>query len=171
MASYNRVVLLGRLTRDVEVRAFANGGKVAKFGFAVEAGRKKDKDTGKWESEPCFLDVQVFNRGENGKSADIAEQYLAKGKLVLIEGKLKMDSWTSKDGEKRNKIMVEADSFQMVDKKEGGGEERGPDPFASTPTRQPARSVGEQYRDKSLDDGEVTPNYAPDPTNKDEIPF
>ena len=76
MANLNKVMLIGRLTRDVEVRSFSNGGKVAKFGFAVTSSRKKNQQTGKWEDEPCFLDVEVFNRGEFGKKADTAEQYL-----------------------------------------------------------------------------------------------
>ena len=95
MANLNKVMLIGRLTRDVEVRAFSNGGKVAKFGFAVSGSRKKNAQTGKWEDEPCFLDVEVFNRGEFSKKADTAEQYLSKGKQIFIEGKLTMQSWTS----------------------------------------------------------------------------
>ena len=89
MANLNKVMLIGRLTRDVEVRAFSNGGKVAKFGFAVN-NRRKNSQTGQWEDEPVFLDVEVFNRGENGRMADLAEQYLAKGRQVYIEGHLRL---------------------------------------------------------------------------------
>src|SRR4029079_10479049 len=121
MANLNKVMLIGRLTRDVEVRSFSNGGKVAKFGFAVTGTRKKNDQTGKWEDEPCFLDVEVFNRGETGRSADLAEQYLAKGRQVFIEGHLKMDSWTAQDGTKRNKIVVVVDNFQFLEPREGGG--------------------------------------------------
>ena len=80
--------------------------QVAKFGFAVTSSRKKNQQTGKWEDEPCFLDVEVFNRGEFGKKADTAEQYLSKGKQIFIEGHLKMDNWTSQDGQKRSKIVM-----------------------------------------------------------------
>jgi single-strand DNA-binding protein len=124
VASVNKVILIGRLTRDVEVRTFANGGKVAQFGFAVDGARKKNPDTGRWESEPCFLDVKVFNRGETGKSADIAEQYLSKGKQAFIEGKLVMESWTSKDGDRRSKIIVEVENFQFLEPKPQDGDER-----------------------------------------------
>ena len=115
MANLNKVMLIGRLTRDVETRSFSNGGKVAKFGFAVESSKKKSQQTGKWESEPCFLDVEVFNRGEFGKKADTAEQYLSKGKQIFIEGHLKMESWTGQDGQKRNRIVVVCENFEFLD--------------------------------------------------------
>jgi len=83
MANVNKVVFIGRLTRDPEVRAFSNGGKVAKFGFAV-SNRKKNQQTGQWEDEPMFIDCEVFNRGDMGKKADLAEQYLRKGHLTYL---------------------------------------------------------------------------------------
>lgn len=116
MFDLNKVVLIGRATRDVEIRTFANGGKVARIGFAVSAGRKKVGDS-QWEDEPCFLDVEAFNRGEKGKMADHAEQYLSKGSKFCVVGKLKMDSWTSNDGTKRTKIKVEADELIFLDSK------------------------------------------------------
>src|SRR5690349_1215434 len=63
MANLNKVMLIGRLTRDPEMRSFSNGGKVAKFGFAVN-NRKKNSATGQWENDPVFLDVEAFNRGD-----------------------------------------------------------------------------------------------------------
>src|ERR1700722_17490360 len=72
MANLNKVMLIGRLTRDPEVRAFSNGGKVAKFGFAVN-NRKKDSQTGQWEDVPMFIDCEAYNRGEFGKQADLVE--------------------------------------------------------------------------------------------------
>src|SRR6266480_2955926 len=65
MANLNKVMLIVRLTRDPEVRMFPNGGKVAKFGFAVN-NRKKNTQSGQWEDEPVFLDVEAFTRGEGG---------------------------------------------------------------------------------------------------------
>lgn len=119
--NFNRVILVGRLTRDVEVRAFANGGKVANLGFAV-SNREKDRDSGEWADRPVFLDVSVFNRGENGKDADHCEQRLSKGSPVQIEGKLVMDQWQDKDGNNRSKIKVVADTVVFLD---GGGAEGG----------------------------------------------
>lgn len=155
MASANRIILLGRLTRDVETRSFSNGGKLAKWGFAVDGERKKDQTTGKWKAEPVFLDCEVFNRGENGKQADTAEQYLSKGKQVYIEGHLKQESWTGQDGQKRNKLVVVVDSFQMLGdgkSSEGGGN------WAS------------QARAGATEKPDVEPQYAPDQPRED-IPF
>src|SRR4051795_9539405 len=78
MANLNKVMLIGRLTRDPEVRTFSNGGKVAKFGFAVN-NRRKNQQTGQYEDEPVFLDVDAFNWGDKRKLADLVEQYLRKG--------------------------------------------------------------------------------------------
>ena len=76
MANLNKVMLIGRLTRDPEVRAFSTGGKVAAFGFAVNT-RKKNPSTGQWEDEPVFIDMEAFNRGEQGRQlADQVEQHL-----------------------------------------------------------------------------------------------
>jgi single-strand DNA-binding protein len=146
------------LTRDVEVRTFSNGGKVAQFGFAVTGSRKKNQQTGKWEDEPCFLDVKVFNRGETGRSADLAEQYLSKGKQVFLEGHLRMESWTAQDGQKRNKIVVEVDNFQFLEPREGGSGG--------------ARSSSGGYQSAPVvEESEPPPTFAPDPENKEEIPF
>src|SRR5437667_95762 len=85
MANLNKVMLIGRLTRDPEVRTFANGGKVAKFGFAVN-NRRKNTTTGQWEDDPVFLDMEAFNRGDSGRQlADVVEQHFRKGRQFFIE--------------------------------------------------------------------------------------
>ena len=104
MANLNKVMLIGRLTRDPEMVTFANGGRVAKFGFAVN-NRKKNQSTGQWEDEPVFLDVEAFNRETGRKLADLVEQYLKKGHQVYLECSLKLDTWNDKTtGEKRQKL-------------------------------------------------------------------
>lgn len=116
MATFNKVILVGRLTRDPEVRTFANGGKVAKFSFAV-SNRKKNAKNGQWEDDPLFIDCEVFNRGEHGKTADLIEKSGKKGMQLLVEGKLAMDSWEDKNGGgKRTKTKVVVDSIQFVDR-------------------------------------------------------
>ncbi|MSU79985.1 MAG: single-stranded DNA-binding protein [Gemmataceae bacterium] len=135
MANLNKVMLIGRLTRDPEVRMFSGGGKVAKFGFAVN-NRKKNQQTGQFEDDPVFLDVDAFNRGETGRHADLVEQSLRKGSQVFIEGHLKLEQWTTQDGQKRSKISVVVDNFQFLDPRgdgQGGGATR-----SSYPTRQSA---------------------------------
>jgi single-strand DNA-binding protein len=121
MANLNKVMLIGRLTRDPEVRTFTNGGKVANFGFAVN-NRRKNMSTGQWEDEPVFIDMSVFNRGENGRQADLVEQSLRKGQQVFIEGHLKLDQWTSQDGQKRSKLSVIVDNFQFLEPRGDGGD-------------------------------------------------
>jgi single-strand DNA-binding protein len=125
MANLNKVMLIGRLTRDPEVRTFSTGGKVAAFGFAVN-NRRKNATTGQWEDEPVFLDVEAFNRGEGRQQlADQVEQYLRKGKQIFIEGHLRLDQWTAPDGQKRSKIKIVVDSFQYLDPRTDGGGEGG----------------------------------------------
>src|SRR6187431_1851151 len=120
MANLNKVMLIGRLTRDPEVRMFASGGKVAKFGFAVN-NRRKNQQTGQWEDEPVFLDVEAFNRGETGRQADLVEQNLRKGTQIFIEGHLRLDQWTSQDGQKRSKIKIVVDNVQFLEPRGEGG--------------------------------------------------
>lgn len=151
MASANSIVLLGRLTRDIETRSFNGGGKVAKFGFAVDGERRKDQSTGKWKSDPVFLDCEVFNRGETGKQADTAEQYLSKGKQVYIRGHLKMDQWKAQDGSNRSKLVVVVDEFQMI----GDGKQQ---------------ESSEGYQSKPRNQGNAAPQYAPDDATE-EPPF
>lgn len=117
-ANLNKVMLIGRLTRDPEIKVFNNGGKVANFGFVVN-NRKKNQQSGQWEDDPCFLDVSAFNRGDSGKTADLVEQYLRKGSNVFIEGKLTLDQWNGKDGEKRSKVKIVVDSVQFLDQQRG----------------------------------------------------
>lgn len=117
MANLNKVILVGRLTRDPESRAFGGGGLVAKFGFAV-SNRKKNSQTGQWEDEPMFVDVEAYNRGENGKLATLVGERLKKGSQVLIEGRLHLDQWDDKaTGQKRSKHKIVADEVQFLDPK------------------------------------------------------
>src|SRR4051794_4533754 len=115
MANVNKVILVGRLTRDPETRTFSNGGKVAKFGFAV-SNRKKNAQSGQWEDVPMFIDCEAYNRGEFGKQADLVEQYLAKGRQVYLEGRLELDQWDDKaTGQKRSKHKLVVENMQFLD--------------------------------------------------------
>jgi len=153
MANLNKVMLIGRLTRDAEVRVFSNGGKVAKFGFAVN-NRKKDQQTGQWVDDPVFLDVEAFNRGENGHMADTIEQYLGtglgKGRQMFIEGHLRLDQWTDQQNMKKSRLVVVVDNFQFLDSKpEGAGGSTAPR-IASQPANRPSAPapVGGGYDDE-----------------------
>jgi single-strand DNA-binding protein len=125
MSNFNTITLLGRLTRDPEVKTFAGGGKVAKFGFAASPYRKKSPQSGQYEDEPMFIDVEVFNRGQ-GTLANVVEQYCRKGSLILVLGKLHLDQWDDKTtGQKRSKHKIIADSITLVDTKGAGGQQAG----------------------------------------------
>jgi single-strand DNA-binding protein len=106
MASYNRVILVGNLTRDPELRYIPNGTAVSEIGLAVNDRIKKD---GEWVDETTFIDVTLWAR-----TAEIANEYLSKGSSVLIEGRLKLDTWEANDGQKRSKLRVIADRMQML---------------------------------------------------------
>src|SRR5271156_103487 len=120
MANLNKVMLIGRLTRDPEVRAFNNGGKVASFGFAVN-NRRKNQQTGQWEEVPVFVDVKAFDRETGRKLADTVEKYLRKGQQVYIEGHLILEEWVGKeDGKKQSKLRVVVDDIQFLERREDG---------------------------------------------------
>ena len=121
MASYNRVVLLGNLTRDVDIRYLQSGMAVADLGLAMNERRKTQ--TGEWIDEPVFVDVTLW-----GRTAEVASEYLNKGSSVLIEGRLKLDTW-EKDGKKNSKLRVVGERMQMLGGRgggSGGGGPRGP---------------------------------------------
>jgi single-strand DNA-binding protein len=166
MANLNKVMLIGRLTRDPEVRMFSNGGKVAKFGFAVN-NKRKDQQTGQWVDDPCFVEVEAFNRGETGKKADLVEQYLHKGSQVFIEGHLKLDQWTAQDGQKRSMIKVVLDNMEFLEpRKDGGSAPRS----SSAPSRQEGPPSSNDY-DPGPDPGDRPMDPPPPGPEDKEIPF
>ncbi len=113
MASYNRVILVGNLTRDVDLRYTPSGTAVTEIGMAVNDRRKNQN--GEWVDEPTFLDVTLW-----GRQAEVAGEYLSKGSSVLIEGRLKLDTWET-DGQKRSKLKVVGERMQMLGGRGGGG--------------------------------------------------
>jgi single-strand DNA-binding protein len=117
MAELNKVLMIGRLTKDPEIRFTPSGTKVAEFRLAVNhTYRTRD---GEKREETCFLDVSVM-----GRSADTVENYLTKGREVFVEGRLQFNTWETQNGEKRSKHRMVADRFQFLG---GRGTGRGPD--------------------------------------------
>jgi single-strand DNA-binding protein len=112
----NRVTLVGRLTRDPELRHLPSGSPVLQLGLAVN-GRQKD-DAGNWTDKPNFFDVKVF-----GNQAEMLSQHLAKGRRVGIDGRLDWSSWEAQDGSKRSKVEVVAFQVQFLDSRTDGGEQ------------------------------------------------
>ena len=115
MASYNKVFLLGNLTRDPEVRYTPKGSAVADLGIAVN--RQYTLDTGEKREEVTFVDVTFW-----GRTAEVAGEYLKKGRSVFIEGRLQLDTWDDKQsGQKRSKLKVIGEMMQMLGGRPGGG--------------------------------------------------
>jgi single-strand DNA-binding protein len=108
---YNKVILIGNLTRDVELKYTPSGTAVAKFGLATNR-TYKDTVTKENKQEVMFIDITMF-----GRSAETANQWLNKGKKVLIEGRLVLDTWVGQDGQKRSKHSVIAEKMQFMDNK------------------------------------------------------
>ncbi len=131
MASFNKVILMGNLTRDPEVRYTTSGTAVTEVGLAVNR-TWFDKQANERREEVTFVDVTLW-----GRTAEVAGEYLAKGRGVLIEGRLQLDQWDDKEtGQKRSKLKVVGDSMTMLPSGGGGG--GGPRPAgastqASTP--------------------------------------
>ncbi len=113
MASYNRVILVGNLTKDPELRYIPSGTAVSDIGLAVNDRVKKGNE---WIDETTFVDVTLWAR-----TAEVANEYLSKGSSVLIEGRLKLESWENNEGQKRSKLKVIADRMQMLGGRGGGG--------------------------------------------------
>jgi single-strand DNA-binding protein len=143
MASFNKVILVGNLTRDPELRYTPKGTAIAKIGLAVnrvwtnEAGEKKEEVT--------FVDVDVF-----GRTAENVGQYMRKGRPILIEGRLRLDQWDDKQtGQKKSKLGVVAETVQFLGSAQGGGEggaapaaPRAARPAASAPAAEPVEGDG-----------------------------
>ncbi|MDZ4779192.1 MAG: single-stranded DNA-binding protein [Planctomycetia bacterium] len=114
MASFNRVILMGNVTRDIELKYTQSQLAVTELGLAVNDKRKNAK--GEWVEETTFVDVTLW-----GRTAEIASEYLSKGAPVLIEGRLKLDSWETKEGDKRSKLRVVGENMRLLGGRGGGG--------------------------------------------------
>jgi len=115
MASFNKVVLLGNLTRDVDLRYAPSGSAIAEIGLAVNH-RYKDSRSGEMKEEVTFIDITFF-----GRTAEVAQQYLAKGRPVLVEGRLKFEQWTDREtGAKRSKLKVIGETLQLLGGRDAG---------------------------------------------------
>jgi single-strand DNA-binding protein len=148
MASFNRVILMGNLTRDPELRYIPSGAAVSEIGLAVNDRVKKGDQ---WVDEATFVDVTLWNR-----DAEVANEYLSKGSPVLIEGRLRLDRW-EKDGQKHSKLRVVASSIKFVGPRDGG---RGSRSGSST-----SGEASQQYDDSE----QYMPAGGPPPN--DDIPF
>ena len=114
--SVNVVVLVGNLTRDPELRATGGGNSVCSLRVAVN-DRVKDPTSGEWGDKPNYFDVDVF-----GAQGERCAQYLAKGRQVAVEGRLRWREWESQDGQKRQAVSVVANNVQFIGPRDSGGQ-------------------------------------------------
>jgi single-strand DNA-binding protein len=157
MASLNRVILLGNLTRDPDIRYTPKGTPVAELGLAMN--RVYNSDSGERREEVTFVDVELW-----GRSAEIAGEYLKKGRPVLIEGRLRLDSWDDKQtGQKRNRLKVVGENLHLLP---GGAPRDGGEPGAEAPRRPAGGAPGKPRPAQGTKD----PDLEPGP-EEDDIPF
>lgn len=114
MASFNRVILAGNLTRDPQLKYLPSNTAVCEFGMAMNH-KWRDKD-GNQREDVCFVDVAFF-----GRAGEVINQYMGKGRPILVEGRLKLDQWTSQDGQKRSKLSVVGENFTFLGQGQGQG--------------------------------------------------
>ncbi len=107
---YNKVIMVGNLTRDIELRYLPSGAAIAKS--AIATSFKYKSAAGEQKDEVCFLDFNMF-----GRSAEVANQYLRKGSKVLLEGRLVFEQWTAQDGTNRNRHSLRVETMKMLDSK------------------------------------------------------
>ncbi|MGC1272763.1 MAG: single-stranded DNA-binding protein [Planctomycetaceae bacterium] len=170
MASFNKVILLGNLTRDPQVRYTPGGTAVAEIGMAVNR-TWFDKQSNQRKEETTFVDVTLW-----GRQAEVAGEYLSKGRSVLIEGRLQLDQWDDKNtGEKRSKLRVVAEEMKMVGGRgEGGGDQGGGGSPRSGRGSQPAgdrKPAGRQPAQEESSPADSFYDSAPSEIPDDDVPF
>lgn len=174
MPNLNRVMLMGNLTRDPELRYTPSNTPVAQVGLAINR-RWRNQQTNEWQEETTFVDCEAW-----GKQAETINQYLRKGRPVYIEGRLKLDQWQDKEGNNRSKIKVVIESFQFIDSQRSGGQggsagaggehgetgDGGPAPAAVPPRSAPQRPANRPAGNTAPMDANQPPSMG-----EDDIPF
>lgn len=172
MANYNKIILVGNLTRDPQLKYLPSQMAVTEFGLAVN--HKYRTKNGEDREEVCFVECSIF-----GKGAEVINQYCQKGKQLLVEGRLKFDTWEDKQGGgKRSKHTVVVDNFQFLGGRDGGSgsagggnydaggsqdDQRPPQRAASTPQRAPAQTQNKPAPEQPFGEEKQF--------NEDDIPF
>lgn len=152
MASFNRVILAGNLTRDPQLSYTPSNTPVCEFGIATN--RKWRDREGNQKEEVCFVDLSAY-----GRTAETINQYMKKGRPILVEGRLRYHQWTSKEGQKRSKLDVLVETFSFIDGGSGGGGGAG----GARPAARPGQAA-------AGDEGPPPDDYGP-PAEDPNIPF
>jgi single-strand DNA-binding protein len=163
MANYNKVILMGNLTRDPQLSYLPSQTPVVEIGLAVNR-RWKDQQ-GQQREDTCFIDCRCF-----GRQAEIINQYMKKGRPLLVEGRLDLDQWEAQDGSKRSKHRVFIERFSFVDSQGGQGGGGGGGNYAPQQSAPPP-----QQGSSGPPQGQQPPAspeyYNDDPTGSEDIPF
>jgi single-strand DNA-binding protein len=130
MASLNKVLLIGNLTRDPEVRMLPSGRSICKFGLAINRNFKDSE--GNKREEVTFVDVESF-----GPRGEALARFFSKGKPIFVEGRLKLDQWESQTGEKRSRLLVDLENWEFVGAKQDSYEGQSREPATGTPQTTP----------------------------------
>lgn len=164
MASLNKVLLMGNLTRNPELRYTPNGVAVCQFGLAVN---RRFLSAGQERSETCYVDILVW-----GRQGETVNQYMTKGSPIFLEGRLQMDQWEDKEtGNKRSKLQIVAETVQFIGSRQGGADRDDAEVPAyeePRPTQAPRASSGSRYAPESMP---AMPEEAFRPGADDDIPF
>ena len=148
---YNKTIIVGNLTRDIELKYLPSGSAVAKSSIATSY--KYKSQSGEQKEEVCFLEFTIF-----GKMGEIANQYLHKGSKVLLEGRLVLEQWNAQDGTQRSRHSLRVDEMKMLDSK-------------SNDNQSQQQNQG-SYQSNNQNNGRVERNEIPEiDTDTDEIPF
>lgn len=138
MGNLNKVMLIGRLTRDPEIKEFSGGGKVASMGLAVN-NRRRNQESGQWEDVPVWMELKAFNHEHGRKLADLAGAHLHRGQELYVEGRLALEQWDGKeDGKKHSRTLIYVESVEFLG---GAKKAAGAAPGAEAPE---GKAEGEQ---------------------------
>jgi len=166
---YNKIILAGNLTRDIEVRYTQSGTAIGNT--AIATNRKFKSQTGEQKEEVLFVDITFF-----GRTAEIANQYLRRGSKVLVDGRLKLDQWTAQDGTKRSKHTVTVENLQMLggrdDAQMGSGYNNAPSSNTNAQQSAPSyNSYSQPAPSRQAPQQRQASNIPEIDINEDEIPF
>jgi len=163
MANYNKVILVGNLTRDPEMSYLPSGSAVTEIGLAVN--RRWRSQDGQEREDTCFIDCRCY-----GKQAEVLSKYMSKGRPILVEGRLQLDQWEDQNGNKRSKHRVFIERFQFLGDGGGGGGQRGGGNYRSSQSGGPPQQQPQQSRPPQQQSG----GGPPEPSDFDQgedIPF
>jgi len=162
---YNKTVMVGNITRDIELRYLPSGAAIAKS--AIATSYKYKTATGEKKDEVCFMDFNIF-----GKSAEVANQYLKKGSKVLLEGRIVFEQWTAQDGTNRNRHSLRVDVMKMLDSKADSQTQSGSydnsSGYQQNNQQQPVNKTQQNNQNQSNVQEQKIPEINVD---SDEIPF